>query len=157
MGRPKCRRCGMSLPKCRRNLVLDILVIIRRHFGKSIENSLMSRNPNQNVAKKFVDILDLRFWWFPTILEFRLMAGVQPLDSDLIPRLLEIVEFWIFLLTVLFSIKNEANTKILRCVGNCVGEFSTKNGLKLYIGQSILKKDVFQKFSFSSGRTSKTP
>ena len=38
-------------------------------------------------------------------------------DSDLIPRLLETVEFWNFFLAGLFNIQNEAHTKILRCVG----------------------------------------
>ena len=47
------------------------------------------------------------------------------LNSDLIPRLLEIVEFRNFFMAVLFIIKNEAHTKILRCVGVSVGEFCT--------------------------------
>ena len=44
-------------------------------------------------------------------------------DLDLIPRLLEIVENFP---AGLFSIKKEAYTKILSCVGNCVGEFVIK-------------------------------
>ena len=49
------------------------------------------------------------------------------LDSDLIPRLLEMVEFKKKILANFFSIKNEASTKISRCVG----ELFTKNTLKL--------------------------
>ena len=40
----------------------------------------------------------------------------QWLDSDLIPRLLEISEFWKFFDAILFSIQNEANTQILRFI-----------------------------------------
>ena len=85
------------------------------------------------VMRKFRDLFDS--------LTVRLLPKWQ--DSDLIPRLLEMVEFWNFFLANLFSIKKEAYTKILRLVGVCVGEFFTKNTLKLYIGQSTLKNGFF--------------
>ena len=44
------------------------------------------------------------------------------LDSDLIPRLLEISELWTFFWTNLFIIENDAYTQILRCVGVSDGE-----------------------------------
>ena len=44
--------------------------------------------------------------------------------------------------------QKEAYTKILRLVGVCVGEFFTKNTLKLFLGQNSLKKDFFTKFFF---------
>ena len=66
------------------------------------------------------------------------MAGFRPY-SEIIGngRILK------FFLANLFSIKKEAYTKIFRLVGVCVGEFFTKNTLKLYIGQSSLKNDLY--------------
>ena len=61
------------------------------------------------------------------------------LNSDLIPRLLENVEFRKFFTAVLFIINKLANTKILRCVAVSVGEFCTKNVLKQKGEQSTLK------------------
>ena len=71
------------------------------------------------------------------------------LDSDLIPGLLEIVEFWIFFLANLFSIKKEAYTKIFearRCLHRRV--FLPKTPWNYRVGKVLLKSILFQNVIF---------
>ena len=69
---------------------------------------------------------------------------------------MEISEFWKIFLTNLFSIKIEAYTQILRCVGVSGGEKYSKNVLKMVSGQSTLKNEFFPKIFFSSYGAFKT-
>ena len=55
---------------------------------------------------------------------------VHWLNSELIPRLLEMFEFRKFFMTVLSIIENEVHRKILRCVGVSVGEFCARTVVK---------------------------